>query len=85
MDPSAENAWCVKTGGISWQWSLKPGFTVLSDCRSLSLPINKKSPKFSLTNFVLVGSFPLIEKKLFDFRKYCPAVFFMCVCVVVVG
>ncbi len=24
--------WSVKTGGLSWQWSLKTGFTVVSLC-----------------------------------------------------
>ena len=24
----AKNVWSIKTGGLSWQWSLKTGFTV---------------------------------------------------------
>ncbi len=30
VGPSATNWWSVKTGGLSWQWSLKTGFTVCS-------------------------------------------------------
>ncbi len=29
MGPSAKNALSVKTGGLSWQWSIKTGFTVI--------------------------------------------------------
>ncbi len=29
VGPSARNIWSFKTGGLSWQWSLKTGFTVL--------------------------------------------------------
>ena len=28
-EPSVRNMWSFKTGGVSWQWSLKTGFTVL--------------------------------------------------------
>ncbi len=28
--PSTRNVWFFKTGGLSWQWSLKTGFTVYS-------------------------------------------------------
>ena len=27
VGPSAENVWSSKTGGLSWQWSLKTGIT----------------------------------------------------------
>ena len=29
VGPSAKNVWSFKTGGLSWQWSLKTGFTVI--------------------------------------------------------
>ncbi len=28
IGPSAKNVWSFKTGGLSWQWSLKTGFTL---------------------------------------------------------
>ncbi len=28
MGPYARGMWSIKTGGLSWQWSLKTGFTV---------------------------------------------------------
>ncbi len=28
VEPSAQNWWSLKAGGLSWQWSLKIGFTV---------------------------------------------------------
>ncbi len=50
VDPSAKIVWSVKTGGLSWQWSLKTGFTVVPNLiKSLKVCVALKLLKVSLT------------------------------------
>ncbi len=82
VGPSAKNVWSLKTGGLSWQWSLKTGFTVLDANFHLFLVLSdnmllKVAPmhKALLTNVASHVIFPFMSHHVFSMTGFTRKVF----------